>query len=192
MSTEKHTSKSFFDLLSKLTSLWLKELTDRSLSPVDELTVLQNAETILEHLKNIETSDDIHRKIINKAIPIIEWLIEDIKKTRITKAVTSAVYGQQPENLLEEEKKKIKLILQLLLHAEKPAKTPQILDTNKIEIPVKEKQRVLVLTKTPLKDFVGSDSIWYRGLAKNTVAHIPKHSAEILKKRLKDLLNILE
>jgi len=161
-------------MLKKLYSLWLNERICPTLSKLD-IEALQKAQ---EYLKK-ENKNELQR-IIGK---LIEFLLNDIAKMRMSKIITCVLSGELTGNPFPWEIELFQKIRESLTFPTLQPTEEKLLDDFVLDVRVSKEsiRRKLVRITKDLPPFLGVDGIIYRGLKRKTIANIPEENAKYIR-----------
>ena len=176
--------KSFIETLTNLILAWTKEYENSDLQDIDP-DLFSSISFFLAELekKALEEENSISREIFSMYKKIVEWILADLALIRKLKIASRIIaYGQPPKKLLPEEiafADALKIVLEASERKERVVEDP--LKSVRVKCSKDETiERLIVISQSKLRSFVGADTLVYRGLRKGTIMNIPKKNYELL------------
>lgn len=168
--------------LEEIEEQWVEEKASTKLAEMSEKFYENVAGYMSDLERELESSKDLRHELLREEIGWVAKMTREIHFFRTLKAMESIVKGSIPPSLLERERRGFEEIKDILEELQEGLPTPAIGGEAEIR-PPREKANVLLLISSELPQFVGDDMRTYGPFKSGEVANLPKHSAELLRRR---------
>ncbi|MEX0568979.1 MAG: hypothetical protein Q6363_007470 [Candidatus Njordarchaeota archaeon] len=173
---------SILSILAQIFLAWKNEIENENLTMLED-KFLQQIYNLITTLRSFKPANNIEKDISDVLSKILVFIYNDIKSSRIIKALFTSFQNQKSQkNLTPREKILLKKIETTIKSFETlDISTKGLLDSYLITYDISKDlpKRTLCVSSRAIRKFVGEDSIVYRGIQQGSILFLPTKNFEI-------------